>query len=167
MSAPERRFVPLETRGEGDDLALTGRLATYDRVYSFGGRPFRERIARGAFGPVAELRDVIANVQHDRQRPVARIGAGLTLREDADGLLATVEPRGPYAADVRGLVDAGLLRGFSVEMRVADAVREADGTRRVQRAQLLGLGVVDRPAYDDAVIARQWEDHVQRLARWL
>lgn len=104
-----------------------------------------ETIMPGAFQPLPA--DVILNRQHDRRTPLARTGAGLTLTDTPEAL--TVRARLPQtreADDTLELVRAGVLRGLSVEIRVAGE-RMAGGVRVIESAALVGLGVVDRPAY--------------------
>ena len=147
---PEFRHVPARL----DAGVISGRLLTYGRDYDVG--RFRERIAPRAFGPL-ETADVIANLQHNRERPVARSGAGLSLVDSGVDVLARIEPAGPYADEARALVESDIVRGLSLEM-VVDEDRIVDGVREVRAARLLGLSLVDRPAYDDAVIAARMRE---------
>ena len=114
----------------------------------------RERIAPGAFGDVAAL-DVIANVQHRRERPLARTsGGGLTLLDDTAALTADIAlPDTADGRDVRELVNRGVLRGLSVEF-YPEEIEQGYSETIIRRATLIGLGIVDRPAYSESVIAR-------------
>ena len=147
----EHRFSPLEIRGEGD--GLHGVVMRYGTVAELGG--FKERFEPGAFGDVAAA-DVVCNVQHDRGRPFARTGpgGGLALADSPSELRATLRgyPDTREAADAIALVAGGVLRGFSIEFQVPDGGDRFEGTlRTVSRAELVGLAVVDKPAFAASV----------------
>ena len=114
---------------------------------------FRERFQAGAFGDVAML-NVLANVQHDRGRPLARTGGGgLALTDGPDALRATLDlPDTRDGHDAATLLRRGVLRGYSLEFRV-EGERFEGGVRIVERAALRGLALVDRPAYGESVAA--------------
>ena len=111
---------------------------------------FRETFEPGAFGPVDEI-DATLNVMHQGTRLVARTGGGgLLLRDTPAGLLASADlPATREADDTLTLIHRGVLRGLSVEFR---AIRDKweGNLRRVARAALEGLGIVDRPSYQGA-----------------
>ena len=117
---------------------------------------FRETFKPGAFGDVSGL-DVLLNVQHDRNRAIARTPATLTLSDGPDALrvLATL-PETREADDALTNVRAGVLRGLSLEFRVGDAPM-IDGVRTVRRAGLLGFGLVDAPAYPASTVEARAE----------
>lgn len=147
----ERRFV--EFRADGD--ALTGVVVRYGDVAEFG--DWRERFEPRSL----EYDDVVANLQHDRGRPVARIGAGLTLADSEAALEARiVPPDTTYGREARELVAAGILRGLSMEFRSLDERMEGR-TRVVTRAELVGIGIVDRAAYRASEIAARFEERHQ------
>ena len=111
----EHRFISgLEVAGR----TLRGRAIRYGdeaRIVTATGRQARERFAPGAFGDVAKL-DTTLDLQHDRRRLLARVGAGLTLYDDGRELrLEAVLPETRDADDALTLVRSGLLRGYSVE----------------------------------------------------
>ena len=151
----EKRFIPLEIR-EGQDMGLVKGIAVrygdLARIPTPGGT-FHERIDAGAFGNIGEA-DAILNVQHDRSRPLARTGGGGLALSDSPQFLA-VEVQLPDTRDghdARVLLSKRVLRGLSVEMLVKkDDVDRASRTRTIRQADLVGLGLVDRPAYGDSV----------------
>ena len=147
MSAPEeRRYI--ELRADGD--TLSGAVVRYGDRATFG--EWTEEFRAGSL----MFDDVIVNLQHDRSRPVARTGAGLTLTDSPDQLRASIVlPETTYAREARELVTAGILRGLSMEFR---AVSDSwTGRHRiVESAELTGLALVDRPAYPDSAIAERF-----------
>ncbi|MYJ74459.1 MAG: hypothetical protein F4089_04860, partial [Gammaproteobacteria bacterium] len=78
---PERRFIELRA----DDAGISGVALRYGDEARFG--DFRERFTPGS---VAIQQDVVANIMHDRAKPVARIGARLTLRESGGAIMARI-----------------------------------------------------------------------------
>ena len=104
----ERRFAPLEYRGEG--RTLEGVAVKYGDTARL---PFgSERFEPGAFGDVAGA-DVILNVQHDRGRPIARTGGGLVLEDSREALAIRADlPATREADDALELVRAKVLRGL-------------------------------------------------------
>ena len=140
---PEFRFVEFRVAGD----AVEGTAIRYGDVATIG--EFSERFEPGSIS----FSDVIANIMHDRSKPVARTGSGLTLSDGPDALRARIEaPDTVYGREMRELLSAGLLRGLSVEFRAIEDHWEGS-TRIVRRAELTGIGVVDRPAYPDSAIA--------------
>lgn len=145
----EYRFAALEFRDGG--AVIEGRAMVYGSTARIADA-FEESVEAGAFGDVAGA-DVILNRQHLRAEPIARTGAGGLSLADGPTELRLKAEIPDYRADIRDMVSRGILRGFSVEM----AVRAEDWpspTRRIIRAaKLLGIGLVDRPAYGDATAA--------------
>ena len=161
MDEFEYRF--LEVRAEG--RTLTGVALAYGDVAR---TPFgEETIEAGAFGGVADL-DVILNVQHDRRRPLARTGGGgLVLTDTAEFLTIAAElPATRESDDALELVRRGVLRGLSVEF-IPRAERQDRQRRRITRAALAGVGLVDRPAYRQSTVAARAESTVRRRQLWL
>ena len=102
-----------------------------------------ERFAPGS----VVIDDPILNLQHDRNKPIARMGAGLTFDDSPEEL--RFEARLPdtfYARLAREQIAVGLLRGASVEF-YPEVTAQVDGVVEVRRARLRGLALVDRPAY--------------------
>ena len=155
--------MPLEYRaaaGQVEGVAVQYNDAA--EIPGPGGAVMLERIRPGAF----EIADVVANIQHDRQRPLARYpDGGLDLKDTPEALRASLSlPDTQDGRDARVLLDRGVLRGLSVEMRVLDD--DFDGrTRTIKRAVLGGLGIVDRPAYRLSTAAlKRWAEIEDRAA---
>ena len=147
----ERRYSPIEVEGRN----LRGVGIRYGEVARMPG--FRETFEPGAFGDVASL-DVLLNVQHDRDRAIARTPATLQLIDGPDALrMVATLPETRESDDALTNVRAGVLRGLSLEFRAGNAPF-LDGVRTVRRAGLVGLGLVDKPAYHGSTVeARAFE----------
>ena len=141
MKAVERRYVELRAAPEG--RRLSGVAVRYGDVAAL---PWgKERFEAGAFAD--RMSDVRLTVQHDRGRPLARTGAGLTLDDNAERLALAAElPVTREADDTLTLVRAGVLRGLSIEFRAVVERMEGE-TRVISRATLGAISVVDEPAY--------------------
>jgi len=153
MSAPvEARFVQFRADDDGN---ISGTVIRYGDRAQFGA--WSEEFRAGALS----FDDVIVNLQHDRGRPVARSGAGLTLTDGPDALRAAIAlPDTTYAREARELVSARILRGFSMEFRAAKD-RWEGRHRIVEAARLTGFSLVDRPAYRDSEIAARFAREVR------
>ena len=106
----------------------------------------------GAFGDLKEV-DAILNIQHDRQRPIARTGGGgLELADSPERLEVRASlPNTTTGQDAREMLESRILRGLSVEMKVLDdEVDTGSRMRTISRAKLRGLALCDRPAYGDS-----------------
>lgn len=81
----ESRSFACEFRAEGDDeIVIEGYAARYDEETEIGGQ-FVEKISRGAFD-AADMSNVVALFNHDWNMPLARVGKGLELWDDGQGL---------------------------------------------------------------------------------
>ena len=144
----EYRFAPLEVRA-ADGGQIEGTALPYGREADIAG-VFRESVDAGAFGTIG---DVILNRMHSRNEPLARTeGGGLTFEDGPERLWLRADiPE--YRADVRDQVKRRILRGFSVEMEVKAEDWPSPDRRIIRAATLWGVGLVDRPAYDEATAA--------------
>lgn len=131
---PEFRYAAF--RSSEDGRTLSGRALVYGDVSP----DFRERFMPGAFGDIGP---VALNLQHDARLVLVEAG-GLAITDGERAL----EVRATLPADSAAvqLVKRGALRGFSVEF-VARSERREAGVRVIERAELTGLALVDRPAY--------------------
>ena len=137
MTAPEVR-AGAEFRVAG--RTLTGCVMTYGDI----SQEHRERFLPGAFAPVP---DIPLNIQHDKNMRV--LDAGEFVLNDTPRAL---EIRAELPADsaALSLVKRGALNGFSVEFHARAERREAGGVRVIERAHLVGIGLVDEPSYTDS-----------------
>lgn len=150
----ERRYCELRV-ADASGREITGTAVRYGDVARL---PWgRERVQPGAFGEGVARADVLLNLQHDRGQPLARTGGGgLTLTDSPEALTVRASlPATRLGDDTLALVRGNVLRGLSVEMRVTGE-RPEGGVRVVERAKLVGIGIVDRPAFPASEIeARQ------------
>lgn len=131
---PERRYAAF--RASEDGRTLAGVALAYGDVSA----DFRERFLPGAFGA---LPAVALNLQHDPALVLAPAGAlELADSERALEVRATL----PAASAAVQLVKRGALTGFSIEFHARAERRDGD-VRVIERAELTGLALVDRPAY--------------------
>ena len=165
----ERRYIPLEYRAQ-DGLRLGGVAMRYGDTTTF---PWgMERFAPGAFGDLAKA-DVTLNVQHDRSQIVARTGGGglRLLDTDLELRIEAELPDTTMARDAVRMVGAGLLRGLSVEFKpIKEAVLDGrQPIREIQKAKLIGIGIVDRAQYSQAQVQARWKHQSIRSMRrlWL
>ena len=151
-----------ELRAEGRRLEGEAIVYADEAVFPWG----RERVEPGAFLP---LGDIILNRQHDRKTPLARTGGGgLTINDSPEALRIRAElPVGVQAADeTLALVRAKILRGLSIEFHALSERFEAD-LRIIERAQLVGVGVVDSPSYPQSLVAARAEERAPGRLRTL
>ena len=150
----EYRYSELRAEGERQ---LFGVAVRYGDVAEM---PFgRERFEVRAFGDLAAA-DVILNTMHDRRRPLARSGSGLTLTDTPQALeVRATLPKTRESDDTLELVRSGVLRGLSIEFK-ATRERMVSGVRSIQAARLTGIGVVDRAAYPQSSVEARGENLV-------
>ena len=153
----EYRYAPVALEGR----VLSGTVMKYGEV------------AEGDFGPekvlpgALEFGDVILNVQHKRDRPLARTPETLQLTDTPEALTLSSElPETREATDTLELVRSGVLRGLSLEFRVTKQRREA-GVRVIEKAILSAVGVVDTAAYAGAVVEAREKEENRRVHVWL
>ena len=115
---------------------LTGRVMTYGDI-SPG---HRERFQPGAFGPAPTAP---LNIQHDPNMVV--LSAGDYVLSDSPRALE-IRAELPAGSAALKLVRRGALNGYSVEFHARQERREG-AIRVVERAELVGIGLVDQPSY--------------------
>lgn len=152
----EKRFVEFR---EIEGRTVHGVALSYGDVAHARLGP--ERFLPGSFGAIGKL-DVIANLQHERSKPLGRSqGGGLELRDSEQALEITLElPATTDGNDALELVNRKVLRGFSIEFAPKRESR-VDGVRVIESAILSGIGLVDRPAYPASIAHRHHEDYFQ------
>jgi uncharacterized protein len=159
MSKLERRSAPLEVRSKG--RTLTGYAAVFDSPTRIS--DFTETIVRGAFAHSLVDRDVLALVDHDPGRVLARTRSKtLRLSEDTRGLAFDLDvPATSHGNDVLALAERGDLGGMSFGFSVPKDGETWNGSKRtLQAVTLHEISVVSAwPAYQGTVVnARARED---------
>lgn len=152
-SGPQfERRVASELRAAG--RRLEGYAATFGTEAHIA--DFVEVIAPGAFRGSLEGRDILALVDHDRSRVLARTRSGtLRLSEDSRGLAFDLDvPNTSYGNDVLALVESRNAGGMSFAFTVVPGGEEWRGDRRELRDLILHeVSVVSAwPAYDGTVV---------------
>ena len=148
MSKLLRREIELRHTGGRE---ISGVIVHYGSVAEL---PFgKEVFKRGAF--TGGVGDVILRFGHDRYRPLARTGGGgLEVEDTNDALmLRAALPDTSDGNDALKLVKTGVLRGLSAEfIAVEERFDKQSGVVTIEKAKLMGVGVVDRPAYPDSYV---------------
>ena len=157
----DRHCPGVELRADG--RRLSGPAIVYGDI-SPG---HRERFEAGAFDlSGGETRWL--DWAHDPTRVIAYTnGGGLTLRADDSGVHVEADlPAIPIADKALAAVQAGEMRGFSVEFNATDETREA-GLRVVRKAELSGVGLVEIPSYRKSVAENRGAALAYELSRLL
>jgi HK97 family phage prohead protease len=155
----------LELRAAG--RRLEGYAATFNSPATIGG--FTETIRPGAFRATlaAPGRDVLALVDHDAGRLLARTGSGtLRLSEDARGLAFALDlPDTNLGRDVLALAERRDLGGMSFGFRVTEEAWPARDRRELRAVDLVEISVVQAfPAYGQTEISARARSLGQREA---
>ncbi|HKQ22882.1 MAG TPA: HK97 family phage prohead protease [Burkholderiales bacterium] len=150
MKLEQRAVLELRAR----DRKLSGYAAKFNTEARIA--DFIEVIAPGAFAASLKSRDVIAMVDHDPGKVLARMRSGnLKLSEDSAGLTFELSvPDTGLGRDVLILADRGDLGGMSFGFLVPDGGETWSGNRRTLRAiDLHEVSVVQSwPAYQGTTV---------------
>lgn len=152
----EVRYIS-DLRFDGD-RTISGTVMRYGDVADL---PWgeSERFEPGAFGNIRNA-DVVLNVQHSRLQTVARTGGGgLELTDSPTELRMTATLANTSdAKDAIEKVRSKILRGLSVEFRPTIYGQRRESGKDVTvitKAELRGIGIVDRPAYHQSRLNRE------------
>lgn len=165
----ERRAFVMEVRAAG--RRLEGYAATFGTEARIA--DFTEIITPGAFrGSLSPSRDVLALVDHDPTKVLARTRSGsLRLAEDPRGLTFSLDvPDTQAGRDVLALAERGDLGGMSFGFTVPKDGERWQGKRRELRSVILHeISVVSAwPAYEGTnVQARAAAPRLAHLRRYL
>jgi HK97 family phage prohead protease len=156
-----------ELRAAGRKLA--GYAAVFGTAAQVGG--FSESIAPGAFrASLASQGDILALVDHDPGRLLARTGSGtLRLTEDARGLAFELDvPDTGLGRDILALAERRDLGGMSFAFRVKDEAWPTRDRRELRAVDLLEVSVVQAfLAYNATTVEarRKGVDTIDTIAR--
>ena len=141
------RLAPVECRLEG--RTLRGVAMRYGEQ----ARDRAEMFLSGAFAPIGP---VAMNLQHDRSglREVASTDGGSLRIDDRPDVLRVEADLREGSAEL-SLVRRRALRGLSVECRTRAETRNPAGVRVIERAELVGIGLVDSGSYTTSIELRQ------------
>ncbi len=171
MNAP-RPTDGLERRAATELRATGRRLIGYAATFGTEARigRFTESITRGAFAASLPGRDILALVDHDPTRLLARTKAGtLRLAEDTRGLHFEIDlPETTLGRDILAHAERSDLGGMSFGFRVK-AEDWPSKERRVLRAvELLEISVVQAfPAYATTTVEARSQASLTARARRL
>ena len=149
---PEFRFSPLTTVEVGAPH-FEGVIMRYGAI---GEGPYGKVFLPGSFGDLSQS-SILLNIQHDRSRPIARTPDTMTLADTTSMLTLTAKP--PDTTEVRDaklMVQAKILTGLSIEFNATEHAHR-NGVRVVSRAELVGVGLVDTPAYPASTVEARYE----------
>lgn len=163
MNAAAIEYRYAELRHDGD-RSVSGTVIRFADEADIGGA-FRERISRNALVPD----DTILNLQHDRSKPLARLGSTLRFVANAEAMELRAEiVKTPSGDEALELINAKIIRGLSVEMVVKrDRWQHGETPLRiVEQAVMRGVSLVDRPAYPQSSVDR-WRREFPTVTRYL
>ena len=187
MQQKETRFFPVEDLEvrylEGGKMTVTGYAARFNSpsrlMHHADYGEIREVIRPGAFADSISKRnkfpeDVVANIDHDNDRILARTSGGtLRLSEDALGLrieadLANTTRAKDLVEDIKHKNYQGMSFAFSVNREMVREEKEAGvWIRELHDCTLFDVAVVVDPAYSQTsvgVAARSVEIEVEKRA---
>ena len=158
---PEFRYAPLTTV-ETVDAGSPVFQGTLMKYRSIGQGPHGPEVfLPGSFGNV-EQAEILLNVQHDRSRPLARAPGTMQLVDTNSVLTLVAHP--PDTTEVRDaklMVQAKILTGLSIEFNATEHAHRK-GVRVISRAELVGVGLVDTPAFPASTVEARRQQHEQR-----
>lgn len=155
---------------------VTIRIATYNKVYSFGGK--RERIKPGAFKEALARPRASLRFRHIGERPGDSdslddyYGWLKVLREEGDALIGDFEVfEGSREDKLLTLITTGTVTGASMAALVKEAIPTRDPlgtvTDILRIGAMDGVSITPSPAYSDAGVLAVRESRVtaERLAQ--
>ena len=164
----------LEIRADADGIGhakgpgiISGPIVVYGDTANMGS--YQERMEAGVFGNSIANPKLVANYFHRRDRPLARLGYGLTITDSPIELRGElVLPDTADGRDIAVLMGDGALLGFSAEFAPRMTRQEQSGRLRIrQSAVMTGLSVVDTPAYPLSKTEVRMDQPTRRRKLWL
>lgn len=155
----EKRFIELNLAEDGE--GFTGTLLNFGDVADKGS--YREKVVADGIRMRPRM---IMNRQHDRSKPIARVGSEhLQIERNANQISVKLNswPNSSGAQDAKLDLNAGLLDGLSMELSVESAEWDGD-LRTINRGEIVGFAMVDQGAYPSSVINRAWDGYEDKPA---
>jgi HK97 family phage prohead protease len=135
------------TAADSETRTITGQIVQFDTPAnaSTGKVLFKS----GSLVPAS----VKLNLEHDAGRPIGK-SIGMELSPDGKSINATFKISKTNAGSdaIQEAID-GLRDGFSVEANVSDHGFNEDGTMVVNQAELVGVALTTKPAFDQARVS--------------
>ena len=135
------------TAADSETRTITGKIVEFDTPAnaSTGKVLFKS----GSLVPAS----VRLNLEHDSGRPIGK-SIGMELSPDSKSINATFKISKTTAGTdaIQEAID-GLRDGFSVEANVSDHGFNEDGTMVVNQAELVGVALTTKPAFDQARVS--------------
>ncbi|MBK1660748.1 HK97 family phage prohead protease [Paracraurococcus ruber] len=159
VTLPDGTTQRLECRTVAQLHTQGRRLEGYAAIFNHPGQigRFTEVVRPGAFTrSLASHRDVLALVDHDLTRLLARSGSGtLRLSEDTRGLAFALDlPDTQLGRDMLALAERRDLGGMSFGFVAKDEAWPTQETRELRSVDLIEISVVQAfPAYDATTVA--------------
>ena len=126
-----------------------------------------ERIDAGFFENL-DSPEIRFNLQHERKSPLAANGRGLRLRDSATSLIAEITlPKTQAGYDAAEYVRQGVYTGLSTEFVPRITRRDALAGLMIQeRGVMVGLALVDTPAFAKSTIEMRFTEQGELVAEW-
>jgi HK97 family phage prohead protease len=166
----QRAAVELRVAGR----RLEGYASVFNSPTKIG--DFEERVMPGAFRTsLASGRDVLALVDHDMGKVIARTGSGtLRLGEDTRGLSFALDlPDTALGRDLLTMAERRDIGGASFGFRVVDEAWPTRAQRELRAVELIEISIVNGfPAYSETSVSARSRQHetqaeVRRRRSWL
>lgn len=155
----ESRMVEIRFEADAERMS-PGRLVGVLLPYGQRAQDRPEMFEAGALHWPAD--GVLLQSMHKRQDPIARF---IPEASDSEVRVSIPLPDTTAGRDAATNVRAGVLRGLSVEFHAERETRR-DGLRVIQRARLVGAGLVDSGAYAGATVEARGKAKLRRRL-WL
>ena len=149
----ERRFIEIARSADGE--GFSGTLITRGDVRDY--RSHKAKVADDAKIVIAQ--DAVLNRHHQQHLPIASSETEhLDIEQSDTGYVAELHtwPEFETAQEAKAMMEAGLLKGLSMEYIVHDA--QWDGDLRIMKdIEVVDLALVHRPAFPMSQINRAWD----------
>ena len=157
-----KRHFSIEYRAADDGRGVSGTAIVYNSETQL---PWgKEKIMPGALEWDDEK--MLLNLQHSRQKPLARGGKDGTLKlmdSDKELRFSAEIVKTTWGDDCMELLENRIIRGASIEFSV-ESSDFSEKTEIIKKAKLYGIGLVDIPQYEDAFVEKMRSFHREKAA---